>query len=224
MSSLKPITLHSHASGPNPWKVTMILEELSLPYNTVFEDFSKLKSEPYTTINPNGRVPAIVDPNTSPPTTLWESAACIQYLVDKYDEEGKISIKTEPEKYQQIQWLAYQVSGQGPYFGQAAWFVVFHHEKLPSAIERYQKEIDRVTAVLDSWLAKNDGWLVGGRCTYADLAFVVWALMAQQLAGDKVDLGKYAAYGKWMEAMQEREAVKKVLKAKKEAADSHGGH
>ncbi len=181
--------------------------------------------------------------------------------MDKYDTDNKISIKSDPERYQQIQWLAFQISGQGPYFGQAAWFGNFHHEKLPSAVERYQKEIERVTAVLDGQLAKGDGWLVGGKCTYADLAFIPWATMGPWLAGDKVDFGKvrslngsfqeggqapwrslpiligefpssavvdsmltnsqYPAYQKWLQAMQERPAVKKVLAEKAEASKKH---
>lgn len=66
----KPITLYSHASGPNGWKVTIILEELELPYETVWVDFDKIKKQPYISKNPNGRVPAIDDPNTG--VTLFE--------------------------------------------------------------------------------------------------------------------------------------------------------
>lgn len=64
MSNLKPIKLYTHASGANPWKVVMVLKELSLPYTEEFVDFSEIKSEPYISVNPNGRVPAIDDPNT----------------------------------------------------------------------------------------------------------------------------------------------------------------
>lgn len=112
MSSLEPIKLHAHASGPNPWKVAIVLEELSLPYDMhLYSDMAELKKEPYTLLNPNGRVPTIEDPNTG--ITLWESGAIIQYLVDKYDADGKISYKTEPEKFHVNQWLYFQASGQG---------------------------------------------------------------------------------------------------------------
>lgn len=70
MSVLKPITLYSHAGGPNPWKVAIILEELGLPYEHKFTDFSEVKKEPFISLNPNGRLPVIVDPNES--ITLWE--------------------------------------------------------------------------------------------------------------------------------------------------------
>jgi len=120
MSTLKPIKLYTHASGPNPWKVVMALKELSLPYTESFVDFAKIKEEPYTLVNPNGRVPAIEDPNTD--ITLWESGAILQYLVATYDKDHKISFeKGTKESYLADQWLFFQVSGQGPYYGQAAW-------------------------------------------------------------------------------------------------------
>jgi glutathione S-transferase len=116
MSSIKPITLHAHSSGPNPWKIVIILEELELPYTLIYETFSSIKSAPYTDINPNGRVPAIQDPNTG--ITLWESGAIIEYLVESYDTQQKISHDVQsPEKWLEKQFLYFQVSGQGPYFG-----------------------------------------------------------------------------------------------------------
>ena len=117
MASLKPIILHSHTSGPNPWKVAIILEELGIPYESKFHELPKLKEAEFTKINPNGRVPAIVDPNNGD-FTLWESGAIIQYLVDEYDTQGKISYKGGKERYLENQWLNFQMSGQGPYYGQ----------------------------------------------------------------------------------------------------------
>jgi glutathione S-transferase len=77
----------------------------------------ELKTTEFEAINPNGKVPAIVDPNTE--VTLWESGAIIQYLLENYDKDSSISFKSVPEKYQVDQWLFFQASGQGPYFGQA---------------------------------------------------------------------------------------------------------
>jgi glutathione S-transferase len=111
MSTIKPITLYSHASGPNPWKVAIILKELDLPYEEIFMDMADLKKPPYEKLNPNGRVPTIVDPNTD--ITLWETGAIIEYLIDTYDKEHKLSLDTFPEKYHQKQWLYFQASGQG---------------------------------------------------------------------------------------------------------------
>ena len=157
--------------------------------------------------NPPGRVPAIKDPNTG--ISLWESGAIIQYLVETYDKDHKISYGKTPEKYYEQQWLAFQISGQGPYYGQAAWFKMFHHEKLPSAVERYTKEVERVMGVLDGHLQKNE-WLVGNKCTYADIAFIPWGSRVGWLMGEDAPKGKYKAYDAWMEKMQSRPAIKKV--------------
>jgi len=122
------------------------------------------------------------------------------------------------------QWLIFQVSGQGPYFGQATWFARFHPEKLPSAIDRYINEIDRVTGVLDAALQDND-WLVGGKCTYADLSFITWASVAKGLLVQlgKLDiLEKYPHYLRWMKAMEERPVVKQANESIAEGRKAHG--
>jgi glutathione S-transferase len=116
---VKPINVYVIPPGPNPWKVIIILEELGIPYEMKILGYAEVKSEPYVSINPNGRVPAIEDPNTG--ITIWESGAIVEYLVDQYDKEEKISYSSLPEKYYLKQWLHFQMSGQGPYFGQAAW-------------------------------------------------------------------------------------------------------
>ena len=78
-----------------------------------------------------------------------ESDAILTYLVEKYDTEHKISAASGEDKYSQLQWLFFQASGQGPYFGQLGWFTLSHPEKVPSAIERYENEILRVLGVLE---------------------------------------------------------------------------
>jgi glutathione S-transferase len=108
-ASLKPITLWGHTIGPNPLKVRMILEELGLPYDYKVMELDELKKEPYLKINPNGRLPAIEDPNTG--LTLWESGPIVEYLVEQYDKDFKISYATFEEKYQIKQWIGFQISG-----------------------------------------------------------------------------------------------------------------
>jgi glutathione S-transferase len=115
------------------------------------------------------------------------------------------------------------VSGQGPYFGQAVWFTKFHPEQLPSAQDRYYKEIKRVTSVLDGHLKKQpkgtDGpWLVGGKYSYADMAFVSWQIMLKGL-GDKVDVSEYKEVEGWVDRMMAREPVGEVMK---DAMSQHG--
>lgn len=112
---MQRIVLYSHHAGPNPKKVRMILEELSIPYEVKFLEFPEMKQPPFLSVNPNGRVPAIVDPNTN--VKLWESSAIIEYLVETYDKHRKISfIPHSSEYYQAKQWLHFQMSGQGPYY------------------------------------------------------------------------------------------------------------
>ncbi|KAM0262594.1 hypothetical protein ACHAQJ_001639 [Trichoderma viride] len=206
------IEIWGHWGAPNPWKVCMVLEELELPYTIHKLEFSDVKKESYVKLNPNGRLPTIKDPNTG--ITLWESGAIIMYLIEQYDD-GKISFKSAPEKYLTQQWLAFQISGQGPYFGQATWFARFHTEKLQSAIDRYVDEIFRVTEVLNSALEKNGtGWLVGNKLTYADLSFVTWASVGKGLL-EELNRGsalaeRYPKYMEWIKAMESRDAVKKI--------------
>lgn len=107
-----------------------------------------LKQEPFVKINPNGRVPAIEDPNTG--ITLWESGAIIEYLIETYDKDHKISSASSPEKFLEKQFLHFQVSGQGPYYGQWAWFKIFHKEQVPSALERYEEQTCKCSPSLSS--------------------------------------------------------------------------
>jgi glutathione S-transferase len=145
-SNIKPIKVWGKG-GPNPPKVAIVLAELKIPHEIVPIPLSKLKEQEYLVINPNGRIPSIYDPNTD--LTLWESGAIIEYLIDKYDPAQTISFPPgSNESFLARQWLYFQTSGQGPYFGQAAWFKKFHPEKLPSAVDRYVREINRVTGVV----------------------------------------------------------------------------
>ncbi|KAK6608031.1 glutathione S-transferase [Botrytis cinerea] len=201
-----PITLYSHAQGPNPWKVAVILEELNIPYTTKFVSFSEVKKEPYTQLNPNGRLPSIEDPNTD--ITLWESGAIIEYLIEKYDVNHQLSYNTFAETYLAKQWLHFQASGQGPYYGQAIWFSELHPEKIQSAIDRFANEVRRVTGVLESVL-KTREWLVGDKCTYADLCFIAWQRWAPRIGGEDI-YKNYPHVETWMERMKMRPAVKKI--------------
>jgi glutathione S-transferase len=121
---------------------------------------TEFKKKPFTDVNPNGRVPALVDPNTG--VTVWESGAIIEYIIDNYDKDHKLTYTTSPEKYHVTQWLHFQMSGQGPYFGQANWFSNYHPEKVQSAKERYFEQVKRVFGVLDGVLEGKE-WLVGDK-------------------------------------------------------------
>ncbi|KAF2837143.1 glutathione S-transferase [Patellaria atrata CBS 101060] len=207
----KPITIYGKGGTPNPLKVLIMLEELGLPFETKEVQNEDLKKEPYESVNPNGRLPAIFDPNTD--VTLFESGAIIEYLVETYDKEGKFTYTTSPEKYLLKSWLAFQISGQGPYFGQAAWFMFFHPEKLPSVIERYQNEIKRVIGVFERhFKRKGTEYLVGDKVTYVDLAFIPWnSGISGFLVKDWDWRSEHPLTAAWHEKLMSRPAVKKIL-------------
>lgn len=214
-------TLQGHAGSPNPWKVLMILEELKVPYETKFVDVGDLKKETYESVNPNGRVPALHDPNTG--ITIWESGAILEYLVDTYDKQHAISFAAgSQEYYESKQWLHYQMSGQGPYFGQAAWFTVYHPEKVPSAVERYINEIRRVSGVLDGSLQDKE-YLVGGKYSYVDAAFVPWYEVAALLWSNEIGLEKnFPHVNSWLNRIKARPAIAKTIDDKAKAAAAEG--
>ncbi|PLB51337.1 glutathione S-transferase Ure2-like protein [Aspergillus steynii IBT 23096] len=220
-SDLQPITLLGK-SGPNPLKVEILLRELNISYTVNPVPFSEIKQPEYLAVNPNGRLPSIQDANTG--LTLWESGAIFEYLIEKYDKEHRLSFQPgTPEFYHAKQWLYFQTTGQGPYYGQMTWFKKFHAEKVPSAEERYINEIKRVTGVLESHLEKqrekfgDDGvWLVGGKLSFADLAFIPWQRMTVMfLAKEEFDDEEFPIVKGWMKRMVDRELVKKTMEENK---------
>jgi glutathione S-transferase len=220
-TELQPIKVWGHG-GPNPPKVAILLEELGVHYKTVPISLADVKKPDYLLINPNGRIPAIYDPNTD--ITLWESGAILEYVIERYDPDHRFSFPPgTPEAYHAKQWLFFQVSGQGPYYGQAAWFKKFHHEQLPSALERYNKEVNRVTGVLEGWLAEQkrkfgDGtessgpWLVGNKLSYVDLAFISWQrIITMVLEKSDFDQDNFPLVKEWLDKLTARPTVKAVL-------------
>jgi glutathione S-transferase len=108
-SQIKPIKVWGKG-GPNPPKIAIVLEELGLPYETVAIPLTDVKKPDYLAINPNGRLPAIYDPNTD--LTLWESGAIIEYLIERYDTTHKLSFAPgTAETYHAKQWLFFQTTG-----------------------------------------------------------------------------------------------------------------
>ncbi|TBU38348.1 glutathione S-transferase C-terminal-like protein [Dichomitus squalens] len=213
MSHGKQFTPYTYTTGPMAgWKVVFVLEELGLTYESVYLVFDKLEHESpeYTKLNPNGRIPALVD-HKNGDFVIWESDAILLYLVDKYDTEKRLTVTDEKERYSLIQWLFFQASGQGPYFGQA----------VPSAIERYRKEVLRVFSVLESVLSKQE-WLVGGKPTIADFSFISWNHVAINFAvKDYADVQKdYPALFSWHQKLVSRDSVKRVF-AIQESLNKH---
>ncbi|KAM5356938.1 hypothetical protein ACJ41O_003584 [Fusarium nematophilum] len=193
--------------------------ELGVPYEIKAFKSADVKKPPYADINPNGRVPAIVDPNTD--LTLWESGAIIQYLIEVYDTEKKLTYDALKEKHLLNQYLHFQVSGQGPYYGQAGWFNYLHPEKLPSAIERYNNEILRILGVLDKVLEGKD-WLVGDKCTFADLAFLPYNARLYMFGFSKPFeemVKEFPNFASWHRRLEARDSWKKAMEIRDRLAE-----
>ncbi|KAI1429585.1 glutathione S-transferase II [Xylaria sp. FL1777] len=218
---MKPVLVWMAPPGPNPWKVVLVLEELGVPYEIKSIRFEHIKKKPFIDLNPNGRVP---DPNTD--LVLWESGAIINYLIEQYDKSHILSYDTIKEKHLCNQWLHFQMSGQGPYFGQAGWFTALHSEKLPSVIERYRNEVRRIHGVLDKWLQQDGGrqWLVGDKMTYADLAFTTWNERSDDILGCAPE-DKFCGFPHlqaWHERMTQRPSWKSAMDSRTRLMDEQG--
>ena len=141
------------AATPNGWKVSIALEELGLPYDVHPLSFStqEQKAEWYLKINPNGRIPAIVD-RANDGFAVFESGAILIYLAEK---TGKLMPKDAKGRSRVIQWLMFQMAGVGPMMGQANVFFRYAPEKIPYAIDRYQREVRRLFEVLEHQLSSH---------------------------------------------------------------------
>jgi len=204
-----PTDIHLYtAQTPNGIKVSMLLEELNLEYKVTELSFSKNEQkEPwYLEINPNGRIPAITDTFTDgKPIRVFESGAVLQYLVERYDTERRLSYqKGTREDWEVISWLNWQMGGLGPMQGQANHFFRYAPEKIEYGIKRYQGETKRLYSVMESQLAKStSGFLVGDRLTIADIACWGW-VNAHDWAG--VPLDEFPHVAAWVEKIHAREA------------------
>jgi GST-like protein len=160
---------------PNGVKVSIALEELGVPYEAhrVTLADSDVKSPEFLSLNPNNKIPAIVDPNgpDGKPLPLFESGAILIYLAEK---TGRLIGSTPAEKYRIIQWVMFQMGGVGPMFGQLGFFVKFGGAAVQDPIprQRYIAEAKRLLAVLDKELAHRE-W-IAGEYSIADIAIAPW--------------------------------------------------
>jgi GST-like protein len=160
---------------PNGVKVSIALEELGLPYEAhrVTLADADVKSAEFLSLNPNNKIPAIIDPNgpDGTPIALWESGAILIYLAEK---AGKLLGTTEADKYQVLKWLMFQMGGVGPMFGQLGFFVKFAGAAVDDPIprQRYIDEAKRLLGVLEGALEGRD-W-IAGEYSIADIALAPW--------------------------------------------------
>ena len=186
---------------PNGHKVSIALEEMKLEYNVINVNLmvGDQKLPEYLKLNPNGRIPTIVDRDNND-FAVFESGAILMYLGDL---SGKL-FPTDPKKRSQVvQWLMFQMGGVGPMMGQANVFFRYFPEKIQPVIDRYQKEVKRLFTVLDSHLATNE-YLVG-EYSIADIANWAW-VRTHYWSG--VEIEDLVHLNRWVKTIAERPAVK----------------
>ena len=194
------------AATPNGHKVSIALEELALPYRLHVLDLNAgdQKRPEFLAINPNGRIPAIVDRDADD-FAVFESGAILIYLAE---QTGRLLPQDANGRSRVLQWLMFQMAGIGPMMGQANVFFRYFPEKIQPAIDRYQAESRRLLGVLDARLAQHE-WLAGDY-SIADIANFAWARTHRWSGVDVSDMPHLA---RWREAMRARPAVQRGLQA-----------
>jgi len=191
------------AATPNGWKVSIALEELGIPYTVHKLDLSKgeQKQDWYVRLNPNGRIPTIVDRGNDD-FAVFESGAILIYLAER---AGRLLPQEKKARSQVLQWLMFQMSGVGPMMGQANVFLRYAPEKIPYAIDRYQREVLRLFGVLEGQLALHE-YIAGNDYSIADIAHWCW-IHGHDWSG--VSLEGLPHLAKWVERVAARPAVKR---------------
>jgi glutathione S-transferase len=190
------------AATPNGWKASITLEELGIPYTVRKISFdNKEQKEPwYLKINPNGRIPTIVDHGNGD-FAVFESGAIMIYLAEA---AGRLLPSDVRGRSLVIQWLMFQMGGVGPMMGQANVFYRYAPERIPYAIERYQREVRRLLEVLDTRLASHE--YLAGEYSIADIANWSW-VHSYQWSGVSIDGLPHLA--RWIDAIAARPAVQR---------------
>ncbi len=171
------------AATPNGWKASVALEEMGLEYNVHAVNLMKgeQKTAEFLAMNPNGRIPVIVDHSVEGGHTVFESGAIMLYLAEK---TGLFMPNSITGRSKVTQWLMFQMGGVGPMMGQANVFYRYLEEKIPIAIDRYQNEVRRLFTVLDGHLAKHE-YLVDDY-SIADMANWCW-VRTYEWSGASID-------------------------------------
>lgn len=189
---------------PNGHKLLIALEELEVPHELHWVDIMKgaqFKPE-FLAINPNNKIPAIYDRDTK--QAVFESGAVLLYLAEK---AGRL---LGPDRYTTLEWMFFNAGGVGPMGGQLGYFAKFAKEKIPHAIERYTREVQRLFGVLDKRLGES-AYLAGPEFSIADVMNYSWprSLLGFNIEG--IDLAAYPALARWQDAIAARPAVQRAL-------------
>jgi len=204
---------------PNGVKVSIMLEETGLPYepHTINIGQNETWTAEFLSLNPNGKIPAIIDPNGpgGKPIGLFESGAILIYLAEK---TGKFLPSDLAERYETIQWVFFQMAAVGPMFGRLGFFHKFagreYEDKRPR--DRYAAESKRLLGVIETRLAGRD-WIMGDAYTIADISLLGWVrnLVGFYGAGELVDYSSLKHVPAWLERGLARPAVQRGLEIPK---------
>ena len=196
------IDLYTEAT-PNGRKISIALEEMELPYETIHVRLGEMeqRTPEFLSLNPNGRIPVIVDRDED--ITVFESGAILIYLAEK---TGRFLPTDMRGRTLVMQWLMFQMGGIGPMQGQAAVFLRYATEKIPYAIERYQREVRRLYEVLDSRLANSE--YLANEYSIADMATWPWVTSHFWVG---VDLDGLDHLQRWLDEIGRRPAVKRGM-------------
>jgi len=200
---------------PNGVKVSIMLEEIGLPYEVHRVDITANESKlpEFLSLNPNGKIPAILDPNGpgGKPLGLFESGAILMYLAEK---TGQLLPADPTRRWETIQWVFFQMAAIGPMFGQVGYFNKFDGRNIEDKrpLERYVAESKRLLGVLESQL-KGRPWIMGDDYSIADISMLGWVrnLIGFYEAGDLVNFSTFTNVGAWLERGLARPAVQRGL-------------
>ena len=204
---------------PNGVKVSIMLEEIGLPYEPHLVDFGKndQHTPEFLSLNPNGKIPAIIDPNgpEGSPLGLFESGAILVYLADK---TGKLVPAGAARRYETIQWVFFQMAFIGPMFGQVGYFHKFAGREIADKrpLERYRDESKRLLGVLETRLNGRQ-WIMGNEYTIADVSMLGWVRNLIEFYGARelVDFDRLKQVPSWLEDCLARPAVQRGLEIPK---------
>jgi GST-like protein len=205
---------------PNAYKVSILLEELGLPYEVIPIHIGKGDqfAEDFLKISPNNKIPAIIDQDGPDglPYSVFESGAILIYLANKV---SSALLPADPKKYYLVmQWLMFQMGSMGPMLGQAHHFRKYAPETLPYAIDRYTKEAKRLYGVMDKRLSEAH-YFAGDAYSIADIAIYPW-LRAYKLQGQ--NLSDWPNIQRWYSTVRERPQVQRGLGVLSEKVDKSG--
>nr|WP_314267629.1 glutathione S-transferase family protein [uncultured Moellerella sp.] len=191
-------------SSPNGFKITIALEELNLAYQLHHVDIDKGEQHraDFLSINPHGRIPALIDDETG--ITLFESAAILLYLAEKTQ---KLLPEQPSKRWEAIKWLIFHAASVGPIIGQRVYFELFDQDKQPAPIERYRRLNREVFSTLDTHLAKHE-YFADDEFSIADIAHFGWTHIARII---DFDFSDYPHLSRWHEQIALRPAVQQGI-------------